>query len=414
VFIDKAMAFPLVGFKLLSGGKSLLALESSTLLERVLAATKQEDAPELYRELVAHGPGYSARIVCALPAVYRTDRRHVQTFVNGRRVQEYGIIQALEYAYRGALPGGAWPFVYAFVQVDPEYADFNIHPAKKEVRLKNIDEIRSGLIRAIRDYLGSQSRLSGHGRQVNPGVSGISGNKSSGSELFSSSIFDYEAREIPPPGLDRTVSTFNAIAQSAARGSNSASPLLQHETVVKEGEFRYIGRALGVFLAFEMGEELFLLDQHAAHERCLYDDIMSGKSVSQELLIPVVYEPESDDEDAYIEKNAPALSILGYRLRREGGAWLLEAAPAILPESVTGSLFSLLRARPDPLELVKNTAAQAACRAAVKDGDVLDETGAKALIEAAIGLPEPLCPHGRPIWCRLSRDTLFHAVRRIV
>jgi len=427
VFVDKAMAYPDIAFRLSSGGKPLLALRPSGVVERVLAAQAPDQSPELFRELIASGPGFKARIVAGLPAVYRTDRRHVQVFVNGRRVQEYGIAQALEYAYQGSLPGGAWPFAYAFVDVDPEQADFNIHPAKKEVRLRNLDDIRSGLIRAVRDYLGTQSRMaapfparsgaglfgpeSGGGDASGPATPAATygGYGSSGSSGYGASV---EARERPySPGLPERASwSAMADAVARARGSERATA----PVAPPAGRFRYIGRALGVFLAFEMGDELVLLDQHAAHERFLYDEIMAGRAVSQELLVPVVYEPESDAEDAYMAANAESLGAAGFRIVREGRSWMMEAAPAMLPEAMTGSVFELLRSRPDPAELLRATAAQAACKAAVKDGDELDESGAVALIEAALRMPEPRCPHGRPIWFRLSRDDLFRAVRRLV
>lgn len=421
VFVDKAMAFPGVAFRLSSGGKTLLALRPSSLAERVLAAQAPDQAPELFRELVASGDGFTARIVAGLPSVYRTDRRHIQVFVNGRRVQEYGLSQALEYAYRGALPGGAWPFAYAFVEVDPKLADFNIHPAKKEVRLRNLDEIRSGLIRAIRDYLGAQSRLASPFMPP-PSLSGRppAAAPVSGESLFGSGAFASEARERPYPA-DR--SGWAAIADGAAKAretpraapdaAGGAAPADRRGGAIDNG-FRYIGRALGVFLAFERGDELVLLDQHAAHERYLYDEMMAGRAVSQDLLVPVVYEPESDAEDRYIAAAAETLARAGYRLSKEGDAWLLEAAPAMLPEAMTGAVFELLRSRPDPAELLRETVAQSACKAAVKDGDELDETGAIALIEAALAMPEPRCPHGRPIWYRLSRDDLYRAVRRLV
>ena len=89
-------------------------------------------------------------------------------------------------------------------------------------------------------------------------------------------------------------------------------------------------------------------------------------------------------------------------------------APAMLPESRTGSIFEVIRSMPDPDALIRSTAAQAACKAAIKDGDSLDEIGALSLIRAALALPEPRCPHGRPIWVRMSRTDLFKAVRRLV
>jgi len=418
VFVDKAVAFPDVSFKLSSGGKPLLVLRPSGLVERVLSAAAPEQAPELFRELIASGQGFKARIVAGLPAVYRTDRRHIQVFVNGRRVQEYGISQALEYAYRGTLPGGAWPFAWAFVDVDPEYADFNIHPAKKEVRLKNVEDIRAGLIRAIRDYLGSQVRVAAPFTSTSPAGYGEGGFLSElNADASSYSSFGSDIRERPyVPGAGDKAG-WSAMADAVVRVRDDTKPIIPVENKPRqfnEKRFRYIGRALGPFLAFELGDELVLLDQHAAHERFLYNEIMEGRAVSQELLVPVVYEPETDAEDEYMEANAAALGAAGFRIAREGRSWLLEAAPAMLPESMTGSIFELLRSRPDSAELLRATAAQAACKAAIKDGDELDESGAIALIDAALRLPEPRCPHGRPIWLKLSRDDLFKAVRRLV
>lgn len=404
-FVDKAVAWPEVGFSLRSGGASLVALRPATRVERVLAALAPDQPRELFRELLAQGSGFRARIVAGLPAVYRGDRRLVQVFINGRRVQEYGIAQALEYAYRGALPGGAWPLVWAFIEVDPEQADFNIHPAKKEVRLKNLDDIRAGVIRAIRDYLGSQAR---HLEAATGHVS---------------SMFDMPVdpgRQRPPEATwAAEKATWSAIADAAARARNEPrpAPRAASDSGTAAGDasrLRYLGQALGVFLAFEDGDELVLMDQHAAHERVLYDQIMAGAVVSQDLLVPVVYDAESEDEDAYIAAHAGSLAAAGYRLVREGHSWLLEAAPAMLPESMTGSIFQLLRSMPDPAELLRETAAQSACKAAIKDGDALDAAGAMALIRAALALPEQRCPHGRPIWLRLGRDDLFRAVRRIV
>jgi DNA mismatch repair protein MutL len=447
VFVDKALAFPSVAFKLSSERGPLLILQRSGLLERVLAATSSDRSPELFRELLASGEGFKARIVVGLPAIYRTDRRHIQVFVNGRRVQEYGIAQALEYAYRGTMPGGAWPFVYAFIDVDPSLADFNIHPAKKEVRIKNIDDIRAGLIRAIRDYLGTQGRLasrlavdSNGGTEDGPG-----GNKHAGlfeaaeaergyGNAFGMSSATADRRANPPSSVSAAnsrsygtsdyaeKSSWQAIADLARAARDNLDT--KHERTEAgvdtasanrvSGQLRYLGRALGVFIAFEDGDELVLMDQHAAHERFLYEEIMSGRAVSQELLVPVVYEPESEAEDGYLAAHADELAQAGFKLAREGSAWVLESAPAMLPEAMTGSIFELVRSRPDPAELVRETAAQAACKAAIKDGDELDETGAMALIRAAMELPEPRCPHGRPIWLRLSRDELFRAVQRIV
>ena len=437
VFVDKALPYPAVEFMLRSGGRPVLVLHPSGLAERVLAACAPDALPAAFRELTASGPGFSARVVAALPELYRNDRRNLQVFVNGRRVQEYGLAQALEYAYRGTLPGGAWPFAYAFVDVDPSLADFNIHPAKREVRLRNLDDIRTGLIRAIRDWLGSAvgpergdipagspslptdaAGLFDHGAGSRPSTVYPSSHPAATGWSAPGSFAHRFGTPSVTPGLGDAVA--DTVAEARASGYPSfrpASPAVPADGN-SPGEpgrpFRYLGQALGTFLVFEVDDGIVLMDQHAAHERILFDELSAGRAVSQDLLVPVVYEPESEAEDAYLEAHAGELAAAGIRLVREGPSWLLEAVPAILPASRTGALFELLRKRPDPAELVREALATVACHAAVRDGDPLDDAAARAIIGRALDLPEPRCPHGRPIWTRLGRDDLFRAVRRIV
>jgi DNA mismatch repair protein MutL len=432
VFIDKALPFPSIAFRLSSGGKTTLALQPSDLAGRVVQAAAPDLNPGLFRELSASGEGCRIKVVAGLPAVYRTDRRHLQVFVNGRRVQEYGITQAMEYAYRGALPGGTWPFVYAFVEVDPDLADFNIHPAKKEVRLARLDEIRGAIIRALKDYLGISAQT------VSNTVAAARNRDSQGQDLFATTPRLYDttprtdwsgvAEAVAAVRNKRDIHTTAALQKHSGTGTSQTESRYQ-EAGYGPGQsraaanpytrkdhrlFRYLGQALGVFLIYEDGDELVMLDQHAAHERLLFNQLQAGKVASQELLVPVVYEPESEADDEYLSNNARILSEAGFRLTRDSGTWLLEALPAILPASRTGELFNLIRSRPDPAELTREVMATVACHAAVRDGEVLDDHGAVELIRQAMALPDPHCPHGRPIWFRMSRDQAYRAVRRII
>ncbi len=436
VFVDKALPFPSVSFRLSSGGKPLLTLPGADPVGRVLAACAPDQPAVFWRELVAEGPGFSARIVAALPDIYRTDRKQLQVFVNRRRVQEYGIAQAIEYAYRGALPGGAWPYAYAFIDVDPSLADFNIHPAKKEVRLRNLDDIRGGVIGAIRSWLGDRSRLASAGLSLPMGDrsadtgSGADADAGAGDPLFPGFGYDRHPGDAASVAGDELMERPEGIGsawrarimpqshggQAGAEEPPAGSPA-GSATVQASGDgrgFRYLGQALGVFLVAEMDGELLLLDMHAAHERMLFDDLMAGKVPSQELLVPVVYEPESAEEERWLEAHAGALATAGFRLERDGPSWLLLSVPSLLSGGKTGAAFELIRSRPEPAELLREAAATVACRSAVMDGDSLDERTARELIGRALRLPDQRCPHGRPIWVRLGRDELYRAVRRLV
>lgn len=420
VFLEKALAFPERSFRLVSDGRLLAGLLPGGLLERVLAASYADIDPVFVRELAAKGHGYSLRLVAGLPDVYRSDRRHIQIFVNKRRVQEYALAQAAEYAYRGALPGGAWPFVYVFLDVDPALADFNIHPAKREVRLKNLDELRSGIIRTLRDFMADRARPVA-APSFGSIPQGIGGQGSSAQSIG-----------FPNPAQDGGSLLFGEAGSAYSfmqRADVSGSPGQAHQVRVEHqplapddeprtgqafngGAFRYLGQALGVFLVCEAGDELWLLDMHAAHERIIFDQLMAGPVPRQELLVPILREPESDDEDRWLSENRETLARAGYAMVREGSAWLLTAMPAAVPGSKAGGFFELLRSRPNPEDLYRAVAASSACRAAVMDGDRLEPEAARSLIARAVALPDPHCPHGRPIWVRLSRDELYRAVRR--
>ncbi|HUX37333.1 MAG TPA: DNA mismatch repair endonuclease MutL, partial [Rectinemataceae bacterium] len=153
VFVDKALAHPATAFRLTGDGRLNLLLPACASFKERLAALQAEPGLELLHELVFSGEGFEGRIVLAGPAWYRNDRRSMEVFVNRRRVQDWSLLSGLDWAYEGFLPGGAHPLAYLFVEVDPALADFNIHPAKREVRFRDPGSIRQAMTRAIRDFL---------------------------------------------------------------------------------------------------------------------------------------------------------------------------------------------------------------------------------------------------------------------
>lgn len=176
---------------------------------------------------------------------------------------------------------------------------------------------------------------------------------------------------------------------------------------------RFLGQVFGVFLAFEMEEKLILLDQHAAHEKIIFQRLNAATAKIQELLIPLCFDV-SADEDAELSKRLDDLRALGMVLRRSGiRSYQIDALSAdfaTLPEAglieiVKGSIAS-------GEEWRRDLVARAACRLAVKEGDPVDPLAAAELLRAALELEVPRCPHGRPIWHVLSRDELYRLVDR--
>lgn len=177
--------------------------------------------------------------------------------------------------------------------------------------------------------------------------------------------------------------------------------------------FHYLGQVLGTFLAVEKNGCFYLIDQHAAHERILYNDLMSRSTERQELLIPYRIETSNEAENRRLRQTTDDLRKAGFILEDEGeGIWQITA----VPERWKGTRKDLCEELLDPTveaeSLVSHLYATSACRAACKDGDVLDSVTAHNIIEKAFALPEPVCPHGRPLWILMDRTDLFARIRR--
>jgi DNA mismatch repair protein MutL len=170
---------------------------------------------------------------------------------------------------------------------------------------------------------------------------------------------------------------------------------------------------LGTFLAAEKNGTLYLIDQHAAHERILYDELMEGAQARQELLVPMLLETASDAESERVRAMAGRLEDIGFALSDAGdGNWELTAHPARWKGTARDLADDILAPGIEATGLVSRIYATAACRAACKDGDVLDPATGRDLVARAFALKEPLCPHGRPVWVALGRDELFKRIRR--
>jgi DNA mismatch repair protein MutL len=175
---------------------------------------------------------------------------------------------------------------------------------------------------------------------------------------------------------------------------------------------RYLGRLFGLFILVEKDSRLFIIDQHAAHERILYEGFITGPVPRQELLVAMPFNTESPEDDRFLEEKQKELSELGIIIKKAEDEWLIEALPSGWKLSDRETTAEILRLREAGENMAERWAATLSCRAAVKDGDFLDAKTALALAEEAFTLPVYRCPHGRPIWFEISRHDLLRAVKR--
>ena len=177
--------------------------------------------------------------------------------------------------------------------------------------------------------------------------------------------------------------------------------------------FCYIGTVLNCFLVAQVQDTIYFIDQHAAHERIIFNKLLSGKTETQSLLIPYKITTEDESEEKYLETALPFLKNAGFTGKNAGeGIFEFSEVPARWKGTQNDLQSALLDKLVKPEDIIYSVAAMTACKAAVKDGYVLDRAAAEELARQALKLPDPHCPHGRPVWTTLTKEQLFARVRR--
>ncbi|MGM0432169.1 MAG: DNA mismatch repair endonuclease MutL [Spirochaetota bacterium] len=402
VFLEKALAFPEIEFRYYSGGKLSLFLPTTGRIQRILDAYQHKFSAVFFQKMEQQGGTFSIEAVASNPSFYRHDRSFIQIFVNNRRIDDYALVQAVTYGYGDYLPGGCFPYCFVFLTVDPELADVNIHPAKREVKLRNEREIHHQLVQLIKQELFEE------GRQRQPDVHSHQQPLEFSSQKQSGSTGEKREFVSSPKPNPQWVSKAKQLF-----GSESADESRPASYEEKREDFYYHGQLFGLFLLVEQAERFYFIDQHAAHERIIYNQL-SKQPAKQELLVPLEFEipREVDDflrehRDVYLEAGITIIPSEQAEL-----TWQLTAVPQYA-RSIEDEIVTFIRehAGADE-EIAKELFASIACRAAVKDGDMLDSVTAREIADKALNLPVPRCPHGRPIWKEVTRDELFAAVQR--
>jgi DNA mismatch repair protein MutL len=165
-------------------------------------------------------------------------------------------------------------------------------------------------------------------------------------------------------------------------------------------------------LVAQKKDDLYLVDQHAAHERLIFDEVREKKNV-QQLMIPLSFEVERD-VDAYLLESQDVYLNLGIKLERtEDLLWQIKALPALYRNIESQLIAFIQKTTGDSQEVEKGLYAVVACHAAIKAGDSVDRMMAISLLTKVFQLDEPICPHGRTFVVRLSKEELMKAVQRI-
>jgi DNA mismatch repair protein MutL len=372
-------------------------------LDRISAVLSERDAQSLVagegRQGRAELLGFFSR-----PDAHRSTASGLHLFVNQRPVRDRLLRHALLEAYREVLPRGRFPTAVVYLTVPPEEVDVNVHPAKWEVRFADPQAIHRLVSSAVRGCFESRAWL----------VPPHSALRTEGAPFSG-------ATPVPPrtPQTPQAAAGANdwLFAQPAGRAEEQPAHVAEaHGEALRFADLRLLGQLLGTYLVLEHKDGLLLVDQHAAHERVLYERLRAGwleQSVErQALLVPEIVELPGGSFGA-LERQAELVIRLGFEVEgydersvavRAVPAMLAGRDPAALVRGLADELSEAARvgtdasAGPRLLDLADRTLATLACHAARTAGEVLDEREQRALLESVDDIPwAPTCPHGRPV-----------------
>jgi DNA mismatch repair protein MutL len=398
----QAIAHPDIAFSLVRDERLVFQLPASrSLRDRI----RDLLGNELLARLLEVEPAARGKVrvtgFIGQAGVSRASRGQQFVFVNGRAVESPVLGAALKEGYHTALMKGQFAVTFLFVELDPAEVDVNVHPAKREVRFRDPATVREAVVAAIRRTLESD-RSSWQEQFRAPAVEP--------EKLFVRPESPVAPRADPEPVLGVVTSLPEA---SAARflPNEERRPVNQHH-------FRILGILNKLYVLMENAEGLVLVDQHAAHERILFEELrrrMEEQGVpSQRLLLPQVIELAPRDAE-WIERNLATLQKMGLGVEEFGRQtfkleslppFLSGADPARLLQDVIDSLKSASQSS-SPLRLGEEMIAKTVCRHAVKANDLLRAPEVEKLIRDLLDCELPYCcPHGRPTMIQISLGEL--------
>ena len=483
VVYRQALARPDIAFTFSHNGNLLLRTPGNGDLRQVVAAIYGTASAKATIALNAEHPDYTLTGVTALPSETRANRNAVSVLVNGRYVRSPAVMQPLLQAYHTLLPLHRYPLAVLNLTMHPTLVDVNVHPAKLEVRFSKENELRGFVEQAVKEALGSMAHIpsgantraikqpswvqeqirfqlpptdpDSAGAEDKPAVSDFKretaatveapvsreqrvsehkpsyGNGSIGNSSYvnnnsytgnnakpsSPTSSSYATRPLPP-----TQQPPVQIPDKVWEAAFAAPPVKPQAPAFPE--LSWIGQLHGTYIVAQNENGLYLIDQHAAHERIhyefYYDKFGRPEEASQELLLPVTLE-FAPDECILLRGRLAAFESAGVYLEDFGGnTFMIRAVPHWFPDGDEAAIVRemaewVLKEKTIDLRAVREKAAiLCSCKASIKANQSQSREAGQKLLERLAACRQPYtCPHGRPIVVSFSTYELEKMFKRV-
>lgn len=411
-----AMAYPHVRFLLEQDGRESFRTTGSGELIDVIFVALGLDQIRHMLPVDDQNEDISVRGYTSSPSLNRSDRSRITLFVNGRWIQDTSLTHVVVQAYHTLLMTGRYPVSVLMIEMPPSEVDVNVHPTKAEVRFRDQDRVFSAVQRAVRRAVIDQAhtpslRMSQLTRPQRPlwEVEGRTTETQIEMPLGLADPGQYPQHRVETIDIDPTAIPFGPGAPERPR----TLPIL-----------RVVGQVAATYIVAEGPAGLYLIDQHAAHERILYEQFLEEhdrKGLIAQYMLAAQTIQVSAEEERLLEEHLGILADIGLVIEPFGpGVFVVRSVPAMLADAdITETLALII----DDLETgrqpgrgaVEATIVRRVCKqAAIKAGQILNFDQMQMLIRQLERCKSPLtCPHGRPTLIHISADQLAREFGRI-
>ncbi len=408
-----AISYPHIRFIYNHNDSQIYNLPSSKdLLTRICKLIREDDKNLIAVSLISK---ISVSGYVSGPEINRPTQRETYIFVNGRFVRDRVVLHAVMDAYRTVMEKDRYPLAFLFLDVPPTDVDVNVHPAKTEVRFRNTDEIHRAVYAAVSKALkGWTARKGGRGEVTSPMQEfRVGAYGDTPLQQYQERISEAIGRYADNPEL--TMRNVGYASTGSARTEQTPITLSMSKGKGFFSSLTVLGRVGGTYIICSRGNDLCLIDQHAAHERVAFERLKAVRNDSipatQALLIPETVEL-NPSETGLLQGYAEVLAKAGIELEHFGGnTFAIKAVPAILTrkdvkgliKDIVDELAHMERSRSMD-DVMDSIFSRMACHSAVEGGDYMDPAEIKALLRDLDSIDfSSNCPHGRPVFVMLSQ-----------
>lgn len=411
-----------ISFKFFKNGKKSTTTYGSGNVMDVIRCIYGKNIYENIIPVEKHGDIASIYGYIGNAEISRGSRNNQSLFVNKRYIKNKSITTAVEKAFKSFITINKFPFFILFIDIFPEFVDVNVHPAKWEVKFSDsrmiykfvFDAVHDALKDSLKDSFTIDADEPDHVEKVQIPVDLKSLNNENHLEQ-SSNKPDYDGRQ--NSFIGETAGNYKQ------RKLNFQEIPMNNETA-KFPHLQIIGQFHGTYIIAEDGDNLYMIDQHAAHEKILFEkykkSIQSGSVLSQILATPVVVELSPIDYNYYIE-NENIFKKTGFKIESFGDTAVnIREVPMILGKPDIRNLFTEIfdnlknMGSGETWEVKYISIATLACKAAIKANDHLSRMEMEDLLEQLRFIEEPYtCPHGRPVIIKFTLNDLEKKFKRI-